>query len=145
MKKVSRTLRSMLILAMSLVNLMPAYAETEYVDGYTWSYSIQGDVARTGGYILWSSEFCGEVPAVSPNPIGSLSIPSTLGGKPVAIISWYVVAHCDNLTIVTVPSSVTNMHGRAFEFCDGIERLDFNIKWHDSLWFINIALFSLYC
>ena len=26
-----------------------------------------------------------------------------------------------------------------------IERLDFNIKWHDSLWFINIALFSLYC
>ncbi|MBQ3808807.1 MAG: InlB B-repeat-containing protein [Kiritimatiellae bacterium] len=140
MKKVSRTLRSMLILAMSLVNLMPAYAETEYVDGYTWSYSIQGDVARTGGYILWSSEFCGEVPAVSPNPIGSLSIPSTLGGKPVAIISWYVVAHCDNLTIVTVPSSVTNMHARAFEFCDGIERLDFKGKppvvpgFFDAIW-----------
>ena len=58
--------------------------------GYAWSYSSDGLVAIVQG--------------VSPAG-GSVSIPSTLGGKPVTSIGEYAFYGCSGLTSVTIPDS----------------------------------------
>ena len=61
-----------------LAAAMPIIADTETVGGYTWTYRINGDTAEIYGN--WPS------PAISPKPNGAVTIPSTLGGKPVTSI-----------------------------------------------------------
>ena len=77
-------------------------AETETVGGYTWTYSVSGNTV--------------ELESVSPEPSGSLSIPSTLGGKPVTSIGSSVFAGCSALTEVTIPDGVTSIGNLAFEW-----------------------------
>ncbi len=87
-------------------------AETETVDGYTWTYRINGDTAEIySGY--WHA-------AISPKPDGAVAIPSTLGGKPVTTIGEWAFYGCDGLTGVTIPSGVTAIGYAAFYGCDGL-------------------------
>ena len=53
---------------------LPLAAETEIVGDYTWTYRINGDTA--------------EILGISPST-GAVTIPSTLGGKPVTSIRNY--------------------------------------------------------
>ena len=93
------------------------HAETETVGGYTWTYRINGDTAEIYGYHHDSGA---NVPAISPKPTGSVTtvtIPSTLGGKPVTRIGNYAFAWCDNLTSMTIPDGVTSIGLYAFDCC----------------------------
>ena len=119
----------MCILIMIFGRLLSIYADSEYSNGYNWRYAIDGDEARIYGMTVWSSEFCGEVPAVSPNPVGALTIPSVLGGKPMTYIGNLAFTHCDDLTLVTIPDCVTKIDCRSFAYCDrSPARIDFKGK-----------------
>ena len=89
-----------------------ASAETETVGDYTWTYQINGDTAEIykGS---WNA-------AISPKPTGAVTIPSTLGGKPVTSIGEAAFAYCSGLTNVTIPDSVTSIGYAAFYYCSGL-------------------------
>ena len=57
-----------------------ARAAEEAVDGYTWTYRINGNTAEIYGNGLWWW-LDGGTPAIAPSPTGTLAIPSSLGGK----------------------------------------------------------------
>ena len=89
-----------------------AWAETETVGNYTWTYRIGGDntVSIYNGYSA----------AISPTPTGAVTIPSTLGGKPVTSIGPYAFDYCSGLTSVTIPDSVTSIGDSAFSDCSSL-------------------------
>ena len=96
-----------------------ASADTETVGDYTWTYRINGDTAHIEGTY---SDMPGvpSIPAISPKPTGAVTIPSTLGGKPVASIGDGAFEDCSGLTSVTIPNSVTNICEDAFNGCSGL-------------------------
>ena len=83
-------------------------AEKETVNGYTWNYRINGNSAEIYGYYS-----CG----VSPEPDGFVTIPSSLGGKPVTIIGKNAFKDCEKMTGVSIPKSVTEIGDHAFDGC----------------------------
>ena len=83
------------------------------VDGYTWTYSV------TNGEATIEAKKDGKpCCAVSPTPIGSISIPSRLGGARVTSIGQEAFRDCKELKMVTIPQSVTNIGVLAFYSCD---------------------------
>ena len=51
---------------------------------------------------------------------GALTIPTTLGGYPVAKIGGSAFSGCGSLTSVTIPASVTSIGRWAFEYCSSL-------------------------
>ncbi len=94
------------------------WAATETVGGYTWTYRINGDTAKIYGTYNGYPPYY--TPAISPSPTGTVTIPSTLGGKPVTSIGSYAFYGCSGLTRVTIPDSVTSIEMYAFERCSGL-------------------------
>ncbi len=110
----------MLILGVFLSAALPLAADTETIGDYTWEYSISSGTA--------------EIIGVSP-AIGSLAIPSTLGGYPVKGIGANAFADCDRLSSVTIPDGVESIGTNAFHNCavmavvtfgNGMKRIDEN-------------------
>ena len=89
-----------------------AIADTEKVGNYTWTYTIDGDVA----YIYNGGEA-----AVSPLPTGSVTIPSSLGGKSKIRLGAYIFKGCSGLKNVTIPANVTIINVNTFSYCSGLE------------------------
>ena len=77
-----------------------AKAAYETVNGYTWTYEVSGDSVSFEG--------------ISPKPNGALTIPSTLGGKPVTNIGVGAFYYCSSLTSVTISEGVKSIDWRAF-------------------------------
>ena len=100
------TMRNVLFSVLALLAVFVstvAKAATETVDGYTWTYEVSGDSVSVEG--------------ISPKPTGSLTIPSTLGGKPVTEIGSFAFEECESLTSVTISEGVTSIVWYAFSGC----------------------------
>ena len=102
----------MMVLTTAIAAAMPLMAATETVGGYTWTYRIIGDTAE-----IYKGVYSA---AISPSPTGAVTIPSTLGGKPVTSIGDYAFYNCSGLTSVTIPNSVTSIGSLAFSGCRGL-------------------------
>ena len=87
------------------------FAETEVVDGITWTYTISNGEASVGGG--WS-------PAVPTSTTGTITIPGTLGTCPVTSIGDYAFSDCSGLTSITIPDGVTIIGSYAFDGCSGL-------------------------
>ncbi len=53
-----------------------------------------------------------------------VNIPEELEGKPVAEIAGYILRGNENVVEINVPDSVTEITGRAFQFCTKLEKFD---------------------
>ena len=107
-------MKRLMTLAVAFAAAMMAIAETEKVGGYTWRYRINGDTAEIYGYRDGSGAFNS---AIWPRPSSTVTIPSTLGGKPVTSIGNYAFAWCSDLTSMTIPDGVTSIESYVFSGC----------------------------
>ena len=81
--------------------------------------------AETQGSVTWSFSL-GENGAIvtgADPAVGALTVPSTLGGQPVAEIGYTAFASCDELTSVAIPAGVGNIGERAFQYCSLLEEV----------------------
>ena len=92
-------------------------AETEFANGYTWTYRIVGDGAEIYGYIY--SDGDSDI-AASPTPTGHVTIPSILGGKTVTSIGDLSFSNCGALVMVTISDGVTSIGDYAFQGCSSL-------------------------
>ena len=98
------------LLAATLLFAWGLRADTATVDGYTYTYSV------TDGKATIESDKA-ESPAISPYPVGTVMIPSELGGYPVVGLGTNALYKCMNLTEVVLPDSVTTIGRLAFGSC----------------------------
>lgn len=103
-----RTIKSLVVGAMAAL-ACACFADSEKVNGYTWTYEIVDGKAVIGSG--------SNVRAVSPIPTGALTIPAKLGGKPVVRLADFALCECFNITSVTIPASVTSLGGASFAGC----------------------------
>ena len=88
------------------------WADEQKVDGYTWTYQINGDTAE-----IYNDDSI----AVSPKPTSSVTIPSMLGGKNKICLRRFALLGCTSLKTVTFPASMTACDANAFDGCSGLE------------------------
>ena len=105
-----------MLMAAAFATAMPMMADTQTVGGYTWYYRIDGDTAE----IYKKDEYGSATTAISPKPTGAVTIPATLGGKPVTSIGGWAFDDCSGLTSVTIGNGVTNIGAYAFQDCSGL-------------------------
>ena len=103
-------MKKMMMLTVAFAAVMPLLAECEKVNGYTWMYRIIDD-GSVQIYNGWDKA------AISPSPVGAVTIPSKLGGKPVTSIGPWAFYGCCDLTSVTIPNGVTSIGRQAFYEC----------------------------
>ena len=106
MKKLLSILLSVILILMVCpigVFELPAFAETS--GNYTYTVS-NGEATITGCSYYYA--------------LGSISIPSTLGGYPVTSIGNSAFRGCTGLTSVTIGNSVTSIGFEAFYGCTGL-------------------------
>lgn len=111
---------------------LAAQCRKETVGKYTWSYVTNGDNA-----VIVNAEVIGDDPekgsailttAISPKPTGALTIPSTLGGKPVTEIAVFAFKGCDGITMVKIPDTIQRIAPGTFADCIKLKRFDVDKK-----------------
>lgn len=113
---------------LTLIVLLVCSAQVAFADkckwrdpttGITWTY----DIWESGSVCLFPDGY--KYPAVSPQTMKHLDIPSHLGGLPVTDLYPHAFQDCINLTSVTIPATVTNICGRrVFRGCDKLVSVD---------------------
>ena len=95
---------------------------TETVGGYTWNYSCWGGRVDICGVVGADNAIS---PSMSPAPTGVVTIPPTLGGRPVKGIMSWAFYNCTNMTGVVIPPTVTAIGWSAFADCTTLAAITF--------------------
>ena len=96
---------SLFLCLILLFGLLPLAAPARADSSGDWEYEITDGKATITNYT---------------GSGGKVTIPSTLGGKPVCCIGRYAFYGCSSVTSVTIPDSVTNIGDQAFSGCTGL-------------------------
>ncbi len=104
-------MKKLVMLAVVCFAAVSLFADTETVNGITWTYHISDSKAE-----IYNSGSA----AIPTSTTGAITIPSTLGGYPVASIGEGALLGCSGLTSVTIPDSVTSIGEKAFDGCSGL-------------------------
>ena len=95
---------------------LDAVAKTERVNGYVWVYDVIDDrwAANYNSVVVsGTDQYYGKV-------TGDITIPSTLGGKPVKCIAEKAFKGCQEISSVIIPDGVTKIERSAFYECTGL-------------------------
>ena len=115
-----------MMMAGSIVAAMSVMAETENVDGCTWSYQIDDGRATVfgGSDRVWDDEeerwVDSYTPAIPSHTSGAIRVPASLGGCPVAKIGAGAFTECGALTSVQIQPGVTDIGEDAFSDCTSL-------------------------
>lgn len=110
MMKIKRVVKKVLVIGVATV-ASSLFADTETVNGYTWTFSVANGAARIGAI----DDFGDDARAVDPVPTGTLEIPAVLGGVPVKAIAPHILGwEVNNLTKLVVPETVETIEYCAF-------------------------------
>ncbi len=109
-------MRTPFLLLAAALAAASAQADIEPYNGYDWTYHVEGDVA-----VLGLNGPFDQARAVDPAPTGTVSVPGTLGGKPVTVIGHHAFFNCGDLTTPSLPATVTNIGAHAFEGCRSLD------------------------
>ena len=80
-------------------------------------FTLSSSAATEGQYTYTVSGGKATITRVNTSISGYITIPSTLGGYPVTSIGEWAFSYCENLTSITIPSSVKEIGNRAFSGC----------------------------
>ena len=103
--------KRLMMAAAAVAAAFGVWADTETVGGITWTYRVVDDEAEI--YNDGSS-------AIPASTSGAITIPATLGGKPVTSIGERAFLLCNCLASVTIPDGVTSIGEAAFDCCSGL-------------------------
>jgi len=92
---------------------LPSRADTEIVDGISWTFTVSGGKASVGG-----EGFAGQ--AVPTDTAGAIEVPSMLGDCPVTSIGDNAFSCCARLTSVKIPEGVKSIGENGFYYCEGL-------------------------
>lgn len=117
-------MKKLIMVALAGGIMLSARADSDYltetVDGISWAYKVVDDVAvivsrstyekipNPYPYTGYEWGWCYR-PSISSNTVGAVSIPSSLGGKPVTSIESLSFYNCDKISALTIPSCITNI------------------------------------
>ena len=104
-------------LVVATVFLRVAYAEIEKVGDYTWQYFIKDGKAWIGSQVVNTA-------AISPKPIGEVTVPSELGGYEVFRIDDYAFYGCDEMTTLIIPDGVRQMGVSVCRQCAALKEMN---------------------
>ena len=108
-----KTVAFALFLMAAILPTIPLVADTETVNGITWTYTVSNGKASVGGGNSSS-------PAVPTTTTGSITIPSSLGGYSVTSIGSYAFYKCSSLSNVVIPDGITSIGYVAFRGCSSL-------------------------
>ena len=118
------------VLAVTILMPLIGMADVEVVDGIAWRYSVYDGEAEISSDTVSS--------AIPTKTIGSITVPSVLGGFPVKSIGWHAFRECAELTSVTIPRGVTSVGRCSFMGCSALK----SVTLPDSVTNIEYAAFS---
>ena len=120
------------LMAMPLMAYQYIYVATEKVDGYTWTYArVRStdlgipDSNTVGIYnkVLYSGGSYFDT-AVSPKPVGHVTIPYSLGGYIVTRLGTRALYSCSEMSGVTIPYGMESIGAEAFKSCRGLTSVE---------------------
>ena len=101
------------IVVLIIIGACQSFAAYETVNGIEWTYRVSNGEASLGGGSSLST-------AVPSSTKGALTIPSKLGGYPVAHIGSGAFFKCSGITSVAIPNSVIGIGDDAFYGCKSL-------------------------
>lgn len=111
---------TMLAMAVSSLVAVVGYADgSEWVGGYNWSYWADNYVPVYGGVAVAGRNM------ISPAPSGTIEVPASLGGYPVAVLNHQAFAFNDSITAVMIPASVKEIGQKSFCGCANLRTVTF--------------------
>ena len=154
MKKILLQIQKFCLLVIGVIfPVISASAYTEFAEGYTWTYFLTNMGAEIFGTepdygTSYTPYYIPCIPAASPEPSGTVIVPSSLGGRPVTCIGENAFECCSNITAVVLPGSIAEIRGSAFQDCIGLSSINLpdNLKIIDDFAFsgcVNLKQVSL--
>ena len=112
-------MKKMMLCCIAMTVTISLWAETEQVNGYTWTYRNNGDSVEIYGnpYVV------AYAPCISPMPKGFVKIPVSLGGNPVTVIGESAFRGCEEMTGASIPPGVTSIEDGAFQWCSKLRNV----------------------
>ena len=101
------------LLMLSVLMPVVALANTETINGISWTFSVHDGQAVIGSDSA-------DVSAIPSGTSGAITVPSKLGDCPVMGIGKGAFKYCTRVKSVTIPPGVTSIGDFAFYYCDSL-------------------------
>ena len=125
------------VLTMAIAAALHLIADTDTVNGITWSYERYDGEAWLGEWV--DDDYDGHYITIDKSLAAErLVIPSTLGGMPVVGINEWAFKNCSNIESVVIPEGIVEIGEHAFYGCSSLT----NVSIPNSMEFLDSTAFQ---